>query len=240
MSGNIIIYGSSSLISLELIKILDKDTSKFYLFCRNKNEIEKFIINNNFDKNKFIIFEVDLIDLKKNLELINNIKNVTGLIWMAGFSGDSDKELEDLESAKANIQINLLNPILIINEILKKIIKDGRSFLVIVTSVAGLRGRGKNLIYGSAKSGLITYASGLRQKFNKNLKVITVIPGYIKTKNFNIIAPSFLICTPAQLAIKIFKAIKHNKEIIYSSFIWKIIMVVLKFIPEKIFKKLKF
>ena len=78
MSENIIIYGSSSLISLELIKILDKDTSKFYLFCRNKNEIEKFIINNNFDKNKFIIFEVDLIDLKKNLELINNIKNVTG------------------------------------------------------------------------------------------------------------------------------------------------------------------
>ena len=93
MSENIIIYGSSSLISLELIKILDKDTSKFYLFCRNKNEIEKFIINNNFDKNKFIIFEVDLIDLKKNLELINNIKNVTGLIWVAGFSGNSDKEL---------------------------------------------------------------------------------------------------------------------------------------------------
>ena len=73
MSGNIIIYGSSSLISLELIKILDKDASKFYLFCRNKNEIEKFILKNNFDKNKFIIFEVDLIDLKKNLELINNI-----------------------------------------------------------------------------------------------------------------------------------------------------------------------
>ena len=61
----ILIYGASSLISLELIKLLNKDVSKFFLFCRDKNEIEIFLKNNNFDIEKFSIFEVDLLDIKK-------------------------------------------------------------------------------------------------------------------------------------------------------------------------------
>ena len=83
MSENIIIYGSSSLISLELIKILDKDTSKFYLFCRNKNEIEKFIIKNNFDKNKREIIEDQLLIsiISQNHENLNLDSNNL-LIWI--------------------------------------------------------------------------------------------------------------------------------------------------------------
>ena len=98
----------------------------------------------------------------------------------------------------------------------------------------------KNLIYGSAKSALLTYLSGLRQKYNQRLTVVSVIPGYIRTKNFKIKAPNFLICEPSHLARKIVKAIKYKHEIIYSSFAWKIIMMVIKFIPEKIFKKFNF
>ena len=60
----ILIYGASSLISLELIKLLNKDVSKFFLFCRDKNELN-FFKNNNFDIEKFSIFEVDLLDIKK-------------------------------------------------------------------------------------------------------------------------------------------------------------------------------
>jgi hypothetical protein len=56
MKKNVIIYGASSLISLELIKLLDKDVSRFFLFCREKNEIENFLTNNNFDIKKFSYF----------------------------------------------------------------------------------------------------------------------------------------------------------------------------------------
>lgn len=240
MKKNVIIYGASSLISLELIKLLNQDISKFFLFCRDKNKIENFLLDNNFEKEKFSIFEVDILDIKKNLELINQMKNIDGVIWVAGFSGNTDEELKSMELAKKNIKINFLNPMLIINKTLTKMTLSTESFLVIVTSVAALRGRGKNLIYGSAKSALLTYLSGLRQKYNQRLTVVSVIPGYIRTKNFKIKAPNFLICEPLHLARKIVKATKYKHEIIYSSFAWKIIMMVIKFIPEKIFKKFNF
>ena len=240
MKKKILIYGASSLISLELIKLLNKDVSKFFLFCRDKNEIEIFLKNNNFDIEKFSIFEVDLLDIKKNLEIIDHMENIDGVIWVAGFSGNTEEEFKNLDLSEKNLRINFVNPMLIINKTLTKMNLNSESFVVAIASVAGLRGRGKNFIYGSAKAGLISYLSGLRQKYNQRLTVISVIPGYIKTKNFKIKAPNFLICEPSDLAKKIIKAIKYKNEIIYSSFIWRIIMMIIKIIPEKIFKKFNF
>ena len=91
-------------------------------------------------------------------------------------------------------------------------------YIVAVTSVAGLRGRAKNIFYGSAKSALIAYLSGLRQKYNDRIDVITVIPGYISTRDFKINAPSFLISTPTELAKKIVNSVTKRREIVYSSF----------------------
>ena len=240
MKKKIIIYCSSSLISLELIKLLNQDVSKFFLFCRDRNEIELFLKSNNFDIEKFSIFEVDLLDIEKNLELVNQIEIIDGIIWVAGFSGNTEEELKNLDLSEKNIRINFVHPMLIINKTLTKMNLNSESFVVAITSVAGLRGRGKNFIYGSAKAALISYLSGLRQKYSQRLTVISVIPGYIKTKNFKIKAPNFLVNEPSDLAKKIIKAIKYKHEIIYSSFTWRIIMMIIKIIPEKIFKKFNF
>ena len=120
MKKKIIIYGASSLISLELIKLLNQDVSKFFLFCRDRNEIELFLNNNNFDVEKFSIFEVDLLDIEKNLELVNQIKIIDGIIWVAGFSGNTEEELKNLDLSEKNIRINFVHPMLIINKTLTK------------------------------------------------------------------------------------------------------------------------
>ena len=116
-----------------------------------------------------------------------------------------------------------------------------KSFIAVFTSVAGLRGRSKRLFYSSAKSALITYLSGLRQKLNKEqINILTVIPGYMRTKPFNIKAPSFLITSPEKSAQIVYNAIKKEKEIVYINFFWRIIMFCINLLPEKIYKKLNF
>ena len=56
--------------------------------------------------------------------------------------------------------------------------------MICVSSVAGLRGRAKNFIYGSAKAALITFLSGCRNYLNdKNVFIMTVLPGFIKNNN---------------------------------------------------------
>lgn len=241
-SSSVIIYGGSSLISKELIKILSKDFNKFIIFCRKKNVVQEHIDGLKLDDLDIKLFEVDLLNLEENFSIINRLENnITGLIWVAGLTGDPDEEFVDAQKCEKNFRINFLNPILLMNKIIPKIETKKKSFIAVITSVAGLRGRSKRLFYSSAKSAMISYLSGLRQKlFKEKINVITVIPGYMRTKTFNIKALSFLVSSPKQSAQIICKAIKTKKEIVYIDFFWRIIMLLINLIPEKIYKKLKF
>ena len=70
---------------------------------------------------------------------------------------------------------------------------------------------------------------------------MTVLPGFIKNNNKkkNIIE-NLLEIEPSILAKKIYLAHKQKKEILYSSYLWKLIMIIIRIMPNKIFNKLKF
>ena len=162
MSKKILIYGGSSLISKELINLYYKEDYNFIIFCRKKELVLSYLVDLKLDNNKFKIFDIDLIDLQKNLDLVSKLEdNIDGVIWISGYTGDAENEFSNIELASKNIKINFLHPVLIINKLLPKIIDNGKGFLAVVCSVAGLRGRAKNIFYGSSKSGLITYLCGL-------------------------------------------------------------------------------
>ena len=238
----IIIYGGSSLISKKLLEILSKDFNQFIIFCRKKNIVQQYISEKKLDNLEIKIFEVDLLDLETNLSIIEKLENnICGLIWISGITGNPDEEYLDSIKCETNLRVNFLNPVLLINKIVPKMKTGKKSFIAVFTSVAGLRGRSKRLFYSSAKSALITYLSGLRQKLNREqIHILTVIPGYMRTKPFNTKAPSFLITSPEKSAQIVYNAIKKEKEIVYINFFWRIIMFCINLLPEKIYKKLKF
>ena len=242
---NIIIYGGSSEIASELINEYINKCNKIYIFCRSEINLSKINKINDDNKNKIHIEKIDLLDFNENLKKIKGFENnISGIFWIAGTTGNADEEYKNIDEAKKNLEINFINPTLLINEISKKVIKNSNSFIAVFTSVAGLRGRKKQLFYSSGRAGLITYLSGLRQKlFNDKILVITVIPGYMNTKPFrntNIKSPSFLITEPHKVSNVLIKGIKKRKEIIYVNFYWRIIMAIIKIIPEKVFKRFSF
>ena len=244
----IVIFGGTSEISLELLKLYSSETEKFIIFCRDKKKFLEMEKEKNYpinDKDKIEIFETDLYDLDYNLKIVQNFKNeVSGVFWIAGYTGDGIKEYEKIEQAEKNIKINFSNPTIILSEIAKKMIKNKNSFIAVFTSVAGLRGRKKLIYYSSSKSGLITFLSALRQKlFEDKVLVATIIPGYMNTKPFRdskLKAPSLLVTSPKTVASILKRSIDNKKEIVYINNFWRVIMFAIKIIPEKIFKRFSF
>ena len=152
-NGHIIIYGGGSLISKELMKLLSSNYNNFSIFCRKKNDVENNLKEVDIKNLKINIYECDLVDLEKNFSIIEGIENnISGLIWVSGFTGNADEEFLDPKKGEKNIRVNFLNPILITNKIIPKMVLDTNSFIVAISSVAGLRGRAKQLFYSSAKS----------------------------------------------------------------------------------------
>lgn len=115
----------------------------------------------------------------------------------------------------------------------------GGGTVVGVGSVAGDRGRIGNYVYGAAKAGFHTYLSGLRNRLTRaGAHVVTVKPGFVDTAMTWGIEGMFLVAPPEKVAQDILKAVRKKKNVIYTPFFWQFIMLIIRLIPEPVFKKL--
>lgn len=116
----------------------------------------------------------------------------------------------------------------------------GGGTVVGVGSVAGDRGRLGNYVYGAAKAGFATYLSGLRNRLTRaGGHVVTVKPGFVDTAMTWGLPGLFLVASPEAVATDLLKAVKKRRNVIYTPFFWRWIMLIIRHIPEPVFKKLK-
>ncbi|NNF71900.1 MAG: SDR family NAD(P)-dependent oxidoreductase [Rhodobacteraceae bacterium] len=125
-------------------------------------------------------------------------------------------------------------------QMLAPILEDrGSGTVVGVGSVAGDRGRIGNYVYGAAKAGFHTYLSGLRNRLTRaGAHVVTVKPGFVDTAMTWGIEGMFLVAPPEKVAQDILRAVKKRRNVIYTPFFWRYIMLIIRHIPEAIFKKM--
>jgi len=115
----------------------------------------------------------------------------------------------------------------------------GAGTVIGIGSVAGDRGRIGNYVYGSAKAGFHTYLSGLRNRLARSGgHVVTVKPGFTDTAMTWGIEGMFLVASPDAVATDLIKAVRKRRNVIYTPFFWRYIMLIIKDVPEFIFKKL--
>ncbi|AJE45934.1 SDR family oxidoreductase [Celeribacter indicus] len=115
----------------------------------------------------------------------------------------------------------------------------GAGTVVGVASVAGDRGRIGNYVYGSAKAGFATYLSGLRNRLTRaGGHVVTVKPGFVDTAMTWGTDGMFLVASPDAVARDILRAVATRRNVIYTPFFWRYIMLVIRLIPEAVFKKM--
>ena len=116
----------------------------------------------------------------------------------------------------------------------------GAGTIVGIGSVAGDRGRLGNYVYGAAKAGFATYLSGLRNRCGrKGVHVLTVKPGPVDTSMTWGMKMPFMT-SPEAVAADIARAVKRRRNVIYSAPIWRLVMAVIRLIPEPVFKKMSF
>ena len=110
-----------------------------------------------------------------------------------------------------------------------------------ISSVAGDRGRQSNYVYGAAKAGLSAFLQGLRNRLHDSgVQVLTIKPGFVSTPmTAHIEARGALWAQPEDIAAGIVKAIASRKDEVYLPGFWALIMLIVRAVPEIIFKRLK-
>lgn len=184
----------------------------------------------------------DARDTGSFAQIIDRAAAQDGMINCAVFVGSMpSQETIDANPELLNetIQDNYTGPATFLQMLAPELEARGGGTIVGVGSVAGDRGRIGNYVYGSAKAGFATYLSGLRNRLTRaGAHVVTVKPGFVDTAMTWDVDGMFLVAAPEKVASDILNAVKKKKNVIYTPFFWRYIMLIICHIPEFIFKKM--
>ncbi len=231
-----LIIGATSSLGIAICRKLAQQGEDLILCGRNEEELQ--LISSDLSIRSGIKTSIIILDLSAKKMAINTLlKEDFGTVYMiAGDMGTEDKN--DISNIDHVININFTAPAKLLTAIAEKMENAKQGSIVVISSVAGDRGRQSNYPYGSAKAGLTAFASGLRNRLCKhNVHVMTVKPGFIDTPmTYQMNSP--LIASREYVADQIIKALDKKKNSIYVPFFWRYIMLIICLIPERIFKKI--
>lgn len=188
------------------------------------------------------LHELDALDLESHGAFIDALPELPLCALCAiGVLGKQDEGEKDLKAASLVLRSNFEGPANLMAELANRFEKRGSGTLIGISSVAGERGRATNYIYGSAKAGFTAFLSGLRNRLcRKGVHVMTVLPGFVATRMTEGMAlPTKLTAKPEEVGEAIWKGCQRQKNVIYVRPIWRLIMAIIRALPEGVFKKLK-
>lgn len=156
-----------------------------------------------------------------------------------GILGDQPQAEQNYAAAEAVLRTNLLSAVSLAGWLANYFEAQGRGALAIISSVAGDRGRKSNYIYGASKGGLNVYLDGLRNRVDRaGVNVLTVKPGFVTTPMTAHLPPGPLFAQPERVARDILRAIEKRRDVVYVPGFWRWIMLAVRMVPGRIFKRL--
>ncbi len=186
------------------------------------------------------IHEFDVLALESHEAFVDTLPELPGIaVCAVGLMGDQAVNQTNVLEAARIMRSNYEGPASIMAVLANRFSERGAGTLVGISSVAGERGRASNYVYGSAKAGFTAFLSGLRNRLAKQgVHVVTVLPGFVATQmTEGMDLPPLLTAQPPEVAGAIYKAVQKGKDRIYVRPIWQLIMLIIRHLPEPIFKR---
>jgi short-subunit dehydrogenase len=239
----VLILGASSDIAKALAKSFAVKKYNILLAGRSPESFLTFekdlIVRHGVDVKRYHFDGIDYSSHKIFYERLGLCPDV--VICAIGYLGDQQQAQTNWDECSAILSSNYTGVVSILNHAANDMEARKTGTIVGISSVAGERGRQSNYFYGSAKAGFTAFLSGLRNRLAKSsIQVLTVKPGFVDTKmTEHLTLPKHLTASPQDVASAVVKAIERNKNVIYVLGRWRWIMLIIKLIPEGIFKKLK-
>ena len=162
------------------------------------------------------------------------------VVCVVGGAGDQREAERDARVAEVTMRTNYLGPALLLGAVAERFALRGSGVIVGISSVSGERGRRSNYVYGSAKAGFTAFLSGLRHRFaGRGVHVVTVKPGWVRTgANDGVRRLAWLTAEPTDVADAAWRAVERGRDVVYVRGRWRLVMALVRAIPEPLFKRL--
>jgi short-subunit dehydrogenase len=157
-----------------------------------------------------------------------------------GVLGPQDDAARTPGRLAAGIMTNFTSAAALLELLAARFEAQGHGTLAAIGSVAGDRGRQSNYAYGAAKGGLAIFLAGLRHRLApQGVRVVTIKPGFVDTPMTRDFPKGALWASPAAVADGIVRALDRGTSVAYVPGFWRVVMLVVRTLPEWILHRTK-
>lgn len=241
----ILVVGATSAIAEASIRLFAARGDRLYLAGRNGQRLQAIADDIAVRSGQRPGFEViDAGDLAAHPGLLDRasqaLDGLDVLLVAHGTLSDQGACEQSVDLTLREIHTNGLSVVSLLTLAANRFQAQGQGTLAVISSVAGDRGRQSNYVYGSAKALVSSFLSGLGQRLAKHgVAVVNIKPGFVDTPmTAHIAKKGPLWATPDQVARGIVRAVDQGRPVAYLPGFWAFIMLIIRHIPEGIFRRL--
>jgi decaprenylphospho-beta-D-erythro-pentofuranosid-2-ulose 2-reductase len=233
----VLVLGGKSDLALATLALLPLSIDAEILICgKNLNSFDYPQWMQSYQVSEYELNFKNTTDSESTVRDIFRKGDVDLVIIAYAILGKEESQLNPEQYAEI-LFTNFYSQALLLNQVNHNLRLQKHGQILVFSSVAGMRPRRKNFVYGVTKSGIDFIAQGLQKdNIGEGVEITIVRPGFVYTKMTK-------GATPAPFAISLEKAARisakgliRNKNVVYAPSILKFVMNILKLFPEKVFR----
>jgi short-subunit dehydrogenase len=245
LSERVLIIGANSAIAEATARIYAARGASFFLLARDRERVQSLAADLRIRGAASVDFEMlNVNDFAMHRRLLEQARRSLETIDVAliahGTLSDQKACEVDFDVTLQELNTNAISVISCLTHLANMMKSQRSGTIAVISSVAGDRGRQSNYIYGTAKGALNVFTQGLRNRlYRSGVNVLTIKPGFVDTPMTKDFRKGLLWVAPDHVARDIVRAIERRKLVIYTPAFWRLIMAVIRTIPEGLFRRLE-
>lgn len=241
----VLVLGATSAIAQSTVRLLAARGAALYLVGRNAENLAAVAQDAaTRGASKVESQALDLNDCDAHEALVERayqtLGGLDGVLLAHGVLGDQAAAERSYAEAEKVLRTNFLSAVSLLTILANRFEAQKAGTIVVISSVAGDRGRQSNYVYGASKGALSVFLQGLRNRLSRSgVAVVTVKPGFVDTPMTAHVKKNALFATPEQVARGIVRAADRKADEVYLPGFWAFIMFAVRSVPERMFKRMK-
>ncbi|WP_137724226.1 SDR family NAD(P)-dependent oxidoreductase [Prescottella subtropica] len=187
--------------------------------------------------------EFDADRVESHAAVLSQVVEAHGPIGVAvlafGILGDQARAEADAAHALAVVHTDYVAQISVLTHLANLLRTRGSGQIVVFSSVAGMRVRRANYVYGSAKAGLDGFASGLADALHgTGVRLLLVRPGFVIGRMTEGMTPAPFSSTPQQVADAVAHGLRTGREKVWVPGLLRPIFFLVRLLPQAVWRRL--
>jgi NAD(P)-dependent dehydrogenase (short-subunit alcohol dehydrogenase family) len=244
-TGTVLLLGGRSEIGLELTERLVREGARSVcLAARRSAELDaeeaRLRAAGATDVTRV---EFDADDVAAHDEVLAGVLTARPPVSVAvlafGVLGDQARAEDDAAHALAVVHTDYVAQVSVLTHLARRMRAQGSGRIVVFSSVAGVRVRRANYVYGSAKAGLDGFAGGLADALHgSGVRLLLVRPGFVIGRMTAGMSPAPLSSTPGQVADAVADALRRDRDVVWVPGTLRPLFALMRLLPRAVWRRM--